>query len=44
MHQSYTNVLGKGAVEWHELTDRRGRFDATTVASVKDALRWMFDL
>ncbi len=42
--QSYANVLGMGAVEWHELTDRRGRFDSTTVAKIKDAIRWMLDL
>ena len=42
--QSYANVLGMGAAEWHELTDRRGRFDAATVAQIKDAIRWMLDL
>lgn len=42
--QSYANVLGMGAAEWHELTDRRGRFDTATMAKVKDALRWMLDL
>ena len=25
-------------------TDRRGRFDASTVAKIKDAIRWAFDL
>ena len=42
--RSYANVLGMGAAEWHELNDRRGRFDAVTVAKVKDAIRWMLDL
>ena len=42
--QSYANVLGMGAAEWHELSDRRGRFDAATVAKIKDAIRWMLDL
>ena len=42
--QSFANVLGMGAAEWHELTDRRGRFDAATVAKIKEALRWMLDL
>lgn len=42
--QSYANVLGMGAAEWHELTDRRGRFDAATMAKIKDAIRWMLDL
>ena len=42
--QSYVNVLGMGAAEWHELTERRGRFDAATVTQIKDAIRWMLDL
>ena len=42
--QSYANVLGMGAVEWHELTDRRGRFDVATMTEIKDAIRWMLDL
>ena len=42
--QSYANVLGMGAAEWHELTDRRGRFDVATVTKIKDAIRWMLDL
>ena len=42
--QSYANVLGMGAAEWHELADRRGRFDAPTVTKIKDAIRWMLEL
>ena len=42
--QSFANVLGMGAAEWHELTDRRGRFDAATMAKIKDAIRWTLDL
>jgi mRNA-degrading endonuclease toxin of MazEF toxin-antitoxin module len=42
--QSYANVLGMGAAEWHELTDRRGRFDAATVSKIKASLRWMLEL
>jgi mRNA interferase MazF len=42
--QSYANVLGLGAAEWHELTDRRGRFDAVTVGKIRDAIRWMLEL
>ena len=42
--QSYANVLALGAAEWHELTDRRGRFEAATVAKIKDAIRWRLDL
>jgi len=43
-HQSYANVLGMGAAEWHELTVRRGRFNADTVAKIKSAIRWMLEL
>jgi len=42
--QSYANVLAMGAAQWHELTDRRGRFDPVTVARIKDAIRWMLEL
>jgi mRNA interferase MazF len=42
--QSYANVLALGAAEWHELTDRRGRFDAATVRKIRDAIRWMLEL
>jgi len=41
--QSYANVLGMGAAEWRELSDRRGRFDAATVAKIKEAIRWTLD-
>ena len=42
--QSYANVQGLGSVGHHELTDRRGRFDATIVGRIKDAIRWAFDI
>jgi len=42
--QSYANVLGMGAVGWHELTERRGRFDARVVAQIKVAIRFTMDL
>ena len=42
--QSYANVLGMGAAEWHELTDRRGRIDAATLAKIREAIRWMLEL
>jgi len=42
--QSHANVLGMGAAEWHELTDRRGRFEEATMAKIKDAIRWTLDL
>jgi mRNA interferase MazF len=42
--QSFANVQAIGAVEHHELRERRGRFEASTVAEIKDAIRWAFDL
>ena len=42
--QSFANSQAIGAAEHNELTDRRGRFDAATVAKIKDAIRWAFDL
>jgi len=42
--QSYANVQAIGAVEHHELTERRGRFDPAVVGRIKDAIRWVFDL
>ena len=42
--QSYANVQAIGAVEHHELKDRRGRFDLPVVAKIKDAIRWAFEL
>jgi mRNA interferase MazF len=43
-HQSYANVLAMGAAEWRELTDKRGRLDAATLAKIKDAIRCALDL
>jgi mRNA interferase MazF len=42
--QSYANVQAIGAAERHELRDRRGRFEPTVIAKIKDAIRWVFDL
>ena len=42
--QSFANTQAIGAAEHKELTDCRGRFDAATVAKIKDAIRWAFDL
>jgi len=42
--QSYANVQAIGAVEHHELKDRRGRFDPAVVARIRDAIRWAFEL
>ena len=40
----YANTQGIGSVGYHELKDKRGRFDTATVEKVKDAIRWAFDL
>jgi len=42
--QGVANVQGIGAAGFHELTDKRGRFDASVVAKIKDAIRYVFDL
>ena len=42
--QSYANCQAIGAVEHHELTDKRGRFETAVVTKIKDAIRWTFDL
>jgi mRNA interferase MazF len=42
--QSYANVQAIGSAGHHELTDLRGRFEASVVKQIKDAIRWAFDL
>ncbi|SRR6266849_11154126 len=42
--QSYANVQAIGSAGHHELTHRRGRFDASVVNQIKAAIRWAFDL
>lgn len=42
--QSYANVQAIGSAAFHELTDRRGRFEPSVVSQIKDAIRWAFDL
>jgi mRNA interferase MazF len=42
--QSYANVQGIGHVSHHELTTRRGRFQASAIAKIKDAIRWALEL
>ena len=43
-HQGVANVQAIGAAGFHELTDKRGRFEAAVIAKIKDAIRWAFDL
>jgi mRNA interferase MazF len=42
--QGVADTQGIGSVKHHELTDKRGRFDASVVAKIKDAIRFAFDL
>jgi len=42
--QSCANVQAIGSAEHHELTDKRGRFDASVIIRIKDAIRYVFDL
>ncbi len=42
--QGVANVQAIGSAGFHELTDKRGRFEAAVIAKIKDAIRWAFDL
>lgn len=42
--QSYANVQAIGSVGFHELTDKRGRFELNVISKIKDAIRFAFDL
>ena len=42
--QSFANVQAIGSVEHHELTDRRGRFEASVVKEIREAIRWALEL
>jgi mRNA interferase MazF len=42
--QSYANVQAIGSASFHELTDKRGRFEPTVISKIKDAIRFAFDL
>ena len=42
--QSFANVQAIGSAGFHELTDRRGCFDAATIQKIKDAIHFAFDL
>ena len=42
--QSFANIQAIGSVEHHELTDRRGRFEASVVKEIREAIRWALEL
>ena len=43
-HQSFANVQAMAAFEHHELTARRGRFEASAMEKIKVAVRWALEL
>jgi mRNA interferase MazF len=43
-HQGVATVQALAAYGHHELLERRGRFDQTTMDKIKDAIRWSLDL
>jgi mRNA interferase MazF len=42
--QGVANVQAIVAAGYHELAERRGRFEPSVVANIKEAIRWAFDL
>ena len=42
--QGSANFQAIGSVEHHELSQKRGRFEPSVVAKIKDAIRIAFDL
>ena len=42
--QSYANAQAIGSASFHELIDKRGRFEPAVVSKIKDAIRFAFDL
>ena len=42
--QSFANVQAIGSVGHHELTNRRGRFEAAVVKQIRDSIRWALEL
>jgi mRNA interferase MazF len=42
--QSFANVQAIGSVEHHELTNRRGKFEAAVVREIRETIRWALEL
>ncbi len=42
--QSFANVQAIGAEGHHELTNRRGRFEAAVVEQIRESIRWALEL
>jgi len=43
-HQSFADVLALGSVGHHELTNRRGKFEAGVVKQIRDSIRWALEI
>lgn len=43
-HQSFANVQALAAYPHHELMEKRGRFEPSAVAAIKEAVRWALEL
>jgi mRNA interferase MazF len=42
--QSFANVQAINSARHHELTDRRGKFDASVVKEIRESIRWALEL
>jgi mRNA interferase MazF len=42
--QSFANAQAIGSVELHELTNRRGKFEAVVVKQIRESIRWALEL
>lgn len=42
--QSFANVQAINSAEHHELTNRRGKFDASVVKQIRESIRWALEL
>ena len=42
--QSFANVQAISSVEHHELTNRRGKFEASVVKQIRESSRWALEL
>jgi len=42
--QSFANVQAISSAENHELTNRRGKFEASVVKQIREAIRWALEL
>jgi len=42
--QSFANVQAISSVEHHELTNRRGKFEASVVKQIRESIRWALEL